>query len=122
MELPGAVRPVDLAFVLFFIFVGAGFQFVNTKNRENYSLLQRLYSQFAAIVFVGLLAMLALSNHWNVLVVAFAGFLVSIPAEKGLRLLKKYFDESANFGDFVQRLWKAYQMTRQNNSTNDDKP
>jgi hypothetical protein len=110
---------IEYVAILFCIFLGTGFQFTQTQNTNNYTTLQRLYASLTTIVLVGLFCCGLLYSRWqlNFWVTCIFGLLLGIPAEKGLRLFMKYFEESTDFFDFVDRLWKAYKLTK--NKPND---
>lgn len=100
---------IKLGLAIFCAFVGACVQFVNDKNQDGATMFQRLVSLFAAIVLMALLEALAILEwNWNTIIVCILGFVLSIGAQKFIRLLAQYYEESNGLLDFIRRLRVGY--------------
>lgn len=110
----------EYAIIFFFVFVGAGLQFTQDKNIENMPVVKRVYSQFAAVLFVGLLliGIFSIWLNWSPWFPVILGIPTGIQGEKFLRLWMAYGSEANGLLDFIDRMQKAYKMVK--NSTQHD--
>lgn len=108
------IEKIQLSFACFCGFVGALYQFVNDKNKQDYSLPQRMVSLLAATLLMLMIeALELLVFKWNWIIVCLSCFLLGIGAEIFLRLLARYYSESTGLIDFIQRVRLAYKAAKE---------
>lgn len=101
---------VDALFITFCTFVGGAYQFVSDKNPAGFSLLIRLFRQFASLFLVTLVSILLLSNltPGHTLYVGIAGFVLGIGSEHLTTLIANLLTSSNDLFTFIARCKKAW--------------
>jgi len=100
--------PVEIGFVAFLIFAGVGVRLFVVKDTEKLGLAARIYSQFAAVVVLGALAIMCLVQFkLNVLLVGILGFFTSLGMAKFIILVARWFDKQTDPIEIIERLGSA---------------
>lgn len=111
----------EYGFIFFVVFAGAVFRLVVGKNELNHTISQRIIAQAVAVLFGGLLLIgsCLIWLNWSIWIPIVLGVPVGIVGEKFLLLWMLYGNQATGLLDFVRRMRAAYNMAKNNDSTNE---